>query len=96
MLGDIRRGFALKKAETKVEAAPAAEAGAEGLAASLALIRKGSTQLKPVSREGSAPIARQPSSSLASVLRRRLAERKVAMGDNGDADDGEEADEEWA
>ena len=62
-----------------------------GLAASLAQIRKGSVALKHVDRAPPEP-ARQPSGSLASVLRRRLDERKLLL--SGGADNDKSSDDE--
>ena len=96
-MSQIRRGSLLRKAEGTEAAAPAPPAAedeaAGGLAASLAQIRKGSARLKPVQSAKMPPLTRQQSDSLASVLRRRIAERKAAIGDDGD-EDGDE--DEWS
>lgn len=92
------RKVALKPAEPIAASAepPAVE---EGLAASLALIRKGGVALKPTAvgakPSPKAPLVREPSGSIASALRRRLEERKHALDGAapGAAVEEEEADE---
>ena len=77
-----------------LERLPAANAAGGLEAALLSQIRSGDLSLKavaPVMDE--APLRRQPSGSLASVLRRRMAERKQAL--HGEEADGVDVEDEW-
>ena len=78
---------------------PSAPSG--GLAASLELIKSGQAALRQKqdqkkTKGAPQPLQRQPSSSMASVLRRRLEERKAAMGGSDDDEKMEGDADEWA
>lgn len=95
-MSEIRRGAApLKHVNAPSEAKGGSEGGGEGggevggFASSLAAIRSGAVKLKHVSRPSQ--LQREPSGSLASILRSRLATRQQAMG----TDDGDDDDEPW-
>ena len=96
-MAQIRTGRSLKKATQAEAAAEAtkAEAASGGLGAALAMIRNGKFALKQRASEPT-PVLRQPSQfegkSMAEMLRRRLEERKLAMG-GGDEEDGD--DDDW-
>ena len=88
------RGASLKSVATAKAAEPApspSEAG--GLAASLELIKSGRATLKKRMLSHTPDVTllplvvREPSNSLASVLKRKLEARKVAMGGENDDDD---------
>ena len=103
-MSEIRgRKVSLKHAEPPSDPRhepPPSDAG--GLSASLALIRQGHVPLKHVdpaaaATSKAAPLLREPSGSIASALRRRLAQRKLALdgaspGAAAEVDD----DDEWA
>ena len=103
-MSEIRdRKVSLKHADSPSRpAAEVASTEAGGLSASLALIRQGHVPLKHVEAAvGGAkkkpPMQRQPSGSIASALRRRLAERKMALdGALAGAATAEVDDDEWA
>ena len=61
--------------------------GGGGMADALAQIRKGSVALRHVEATPR-PLTRQPSDSIASVLKRKMAQRKALIQRDEDDDDG--------